>query len=135
MATLGKHATKNRVGPPPILVAVEFNWECATKIGGWPTRFFDVFLSLYFLWIFQKMCHMAVGLFASVITDFCSLLFRLIYHSKLRLRISSPPPCLSQLNVRYYSTNIFKATRKYTHTQKKKISQFAKYLTTRATPT
>jgi len=40
---------KSRVGPPPILVAVEFNWESATKMGGGPTRFFDVFLSIYFL--------------------------------------------------------------------------------------
>jgi len=81
------------------------------------------------------MGHIAVGLFATVVTDFCSLLFRLINYSKLRLRISSPPPCLSQLNVRYYSTNIFKATRKYTHTQEMKISQYAKYLTTRTKPT
>jgi len=39
---------KDRVGPPTVLVAVEFNWECTTKIGGGPTRFFDVFLSIYF---------------------------------------------------------------------------------------
>ena len=51
MATQGKHATKNRVGPPPISVAVEFNWECATKIGGGPTRFFDVFFFKYIFFV------------------------------------------------------------------------------------
>jgi len=51
--TVTKPINKNRVGPPPILVAVEFNWECAAKIGGGPTRFFDVFFfSIYFLWPF-----------------------------------------------------------------------------------
>jgi len=59
---------------PVFFVAVEFNWECVTKIGGGPGRFFDVFLSIYSLWTFQKN-----GLHGCGIVCKCSNRFLLVF--------------------------------------------------------